>query len=375
MSVNIKVISTRNEFKNYVHFRINLYKDCPYAIPPLVLDEISTLDPLKNPAYDFCESISLMAYKKGHPVGRITGIINNTVNKKTGRKIARFGWVDFVDDFEVSNALMEWIENWASRNGMNEVVGPLGFSDMDPEGCLIEGFDQLGTMETIYNYPYYEDHFTRLGYKKEKDWVEFKIPVPDALPEKHIRIAKIVKERYNLNIVECKSIHILAKRYGQQLFQLINESYSELYGYSTLTKRQIDHYVKMYLPMLHNDEVAVVENDQHEVIGVGIAIPSLAKALQKAKGKIFPFGWFHLLKALKAKNDIADLLLIAVRPDYQNKGVNALFFEKIFESFSRRGYKMVETNPELEDNNKIHQQWQYFNPIQHKRRRAFMKQI
>lgn len=375
MAVNIRVISTRNEFKKYVHFRIDLYKDCPYAVPPLVLDEIGTLDTTKNPAYDFCQSISIMAYKKGRPVGRITGIINNAVNKKTGKKTARFGWVDFVDDFEVSNALVEWIENWAYRNGMNELVGPMGFTDLDPEGCLIEGFDQLGTMETIYNYPYYQEHFTRLGYKKEMDWVEFKISLPDSLPEKFVRIANIVKERYNLNMVECKNINVLAKQYGQQMFELINSAYTDLYGYSPLTKRQIDHYVDMYIPLLHNDEVAVVENENHEVVGVGIAIPSLAKALQKARGRIFPFGWFYLLKALKMKNDTADLLLVAVHPDYQNKGVNALFFEKIFKSFKRRGYKMVETNPELEDNNKVQQQWQYFDTVQHKRRRAFIKSL
>lgn len=375
MAVDIRLISTRKDFKKYIAFRNKLYKGSPYAVPSLVLDELNTFDRLKNPAYDFCESVSIMAYKDGKPAGRITGIINNAANKASGKNTARFGWVDFIDDFEVSCALIDWIEKWASRNGMDSLAGPLGFTDMDPEGCLVEGFDQLGTMETIYNYPYYAEHFERLGYKKDKDWVEFKIPIPDALPDRHLRIAKMVRERFKLRVVDSKNINELARDYGQALFECINQSYAGLYGYSPLTPRQIDHYVKMYLPMVYNDGVAVVVNEDNDVIGVGITIPSLAKALQKCNGKLFPFGWFYLLKALKYKSDIVDMLLVAVRPDYQNKGVNAIFFEKIFPSFKKHGYKMVETNPELEDNNKIQQQWQYFDPIQHKRRRAFIKEF
>ncbi len=258
---------------------------------------------------------------------------------------------------------------------MNEIEGPLGFTDMDPEGCLVEGFDQLGTMATIYNYPYYATHFEELGYEKEQDWVEFKINIPDDLPEKHYRIAKIVKEKFGIRLAECKNIKELADKYGQALFELINVAYDELYGYSPLTPRQIEHYIKMYLPMVHKNGIAVVLNEQDEVVGVGITVPSLSKALQKSKGRMFPFGWYHLLKAFKKGNDIVDFLLIAVRPDYQSKGVNALFFERIFPYFKEQGFKMVESNPELDNNTKIHNQWAMFDTTQHKRRRAFHKKL
>lgn len=375
MNIEIKIISSLWDFIKYTNFKNKLYKGSQYAVPSFLIDELNTFNPKKNPAYDFCESISIMAYREGKPVGRATGIINHTVNERTGKKCARFGWIDFIDDKQVSIALTEWIENWAILNGMTEIEGPMGFTDMDPEGCLIEGFDQLGTMATIYNYPYYSKHFEKLGYEKVQDWVEFKINVPDYLPEKHNRIAKIVKEKYGIRLAECKNIKELADKYGQDLFQLINVAYDHLFGYSPLTPRQIDHYIKMYLPMLHKDGVAVVLNEQDEVVGVGITVPSLSKALQKSKGRLFPFGWYHLLKAFKKGNDIVDFLLIAVRPDYQSKGVNALFFEKIFPHFKVQGHKMVETNPELDDNTKIHNQWTMFDTVQHKRRRAYHKRL
>lgn len=375
MAIDIKIISSKREYKKYTNFKNKLYKGSEYAVPPLMMDELNTFNRKKNPAFDFCDAISIMAYRDGKAVGRATGIINNAVNERTGRKCARFGWIDFIDDKEVSIALTEWIENWAIQNGMNEIEGPLGFTDMDPEGCLIEGFDQLGTMATIYNYPYYATHFEDLGYEKEQDWVEFKINVPDDLPEKHYRIAKIVKEKFGIRLAECKNIKELANKYGQALFELINVAYDDLFGYSPLTPRQIDHYIKMYLPMVHKNGIAVVLNEKDEVVGVGITIPSLSKALQKSKGRMFPFGWYHLLKAFKKGNDITDFLLIAVRPDYQNKGVNALFFERIFPHFKEQGFKIVETNPELDDNTKIHNQWAMFETTQHKRRRAFHKKL
>lgn len=375
MNIEIKIISSLWDFIKYTNFKNRLYKGSQYAVPPFLIDELNTFNPKKNPAYDFCESISIMAYREGKPVGRATGIINHAVNERTGKKCARFGWIDFIDDKQVSIALTEWIENWAILNGMTEIEGPMGFTDMDPEGCLVEGFDQLGTMATIYNYPYYSEHFEELGYEKVQDWVEFKIIVPDDLPEKHYRIAKIVKEKYGLKLAECKSIKELADKYGQSLFQIINIAYDKLFGYSPLTPRQVEHYIKMYLPMLHKDGVAIVLNEQDEVVGVGITVPSLSKALQKSNGRIFPFGWYHLLKAFKKGNEIVDFLLIAVHPDYQSKGANALFFEKIFTHFKNQGHKMVETNPELDDNTKIHNQWAMFDTVQHKRRRAFHKKL
>ena len=375
MNIEIKIISSLWDFIKYTNFKNRLYKGSQYAVPPFLIDELNTFNPKKNPAYDFCESISIMAYRDGKPVGRATGIINHAVNERTGKKCARFGWIDFIDDKQVSIALTEWIENWAILNGMTEIEGPMGFTDMDPEGCLIEGFDQLGTMATIYNYPYYSKHFEELGYEKVQDWVEFKITVPDDLPEKHYRIANIVKEKYGLKLAECKNIKELADKYGQSLFQIINIAYDKLFGYSPLTPRQIEHYIKMYLPMLHKDGVVVVLNEHDEVVGVAVTVPSLSKSLQKSKGRIFPFGWYHLLKAFKKGNEIVDFLLIAVRPDYQSKGANALFFEKIYTHCKNQGHKMIETNPELDDNTKIQNQWAMFDTVQHKRRRAFHKKL
>ncbi|MBP3353585.1 MAG: N-acetyltransferase [Bacteroidales bacterium] len=375
MNIEIKIISSLWDFIKYTNFKNRLYKGSQYAVPPFLIDELNTFNPKKNPAYDFCESISIMAYRDGKPVGRATGIINHAVNERTGKKCARFGWIDFIDDKQVSIALTEWIENWAILNGMTEIEGPMGFTDMDPEGCLIEGFDQLGTMATIYNYPYYSKHFEELGYEKVQDWVEFKITVPDDLPEKHYRIANIVKEKYGLKLAECKNIKELADKYGQSLFQIINIAYDKLFGYSPLTPRQIEHYIKMYLPMLHKDGVVVVLNEHDEVVGVAVTVPSLSKSLQKSKGRIFPFGWYHLLKAFKKGNEIIDFLLIAVRPDYQSKGANALFFEKIYTHCKNQGHKMIETNPELDDNTKIQNQWAMFDTVQHKRRRAFHKKL
>lgn len=375
MNIEIKTISSLWDFIKYTNFKNKLYKGSQYAVPPFLIDELNTFNPKKNPAYDFCESISIMAYRDGKPVGRATGIINHTVNERTGKKCARFGWIDFIDDIKVSIALTEWIENWAILNGMTEIEGPMGFTDMDPEGCLVEGFDQLGTMATIYNYPYYSKHFEELGYEKVQDWVEFKITVPKDLPEKHYRITKIVKEKYGLRLAECKNIKELADKYGQSLFQIINSAYDKLFGYSPLTPRQIEYYIKMYLPMLHKDGVVVVLNEQDEVVGVAVTVPSLSKALQKSRGRIFPFGWYHLLKAFKKRNEIIDFLLIAVRPDYQSKGANALFFEKIYTHCKNQGHKMIETNPELEDNTKIQNQWGMFDTVQHKRRRAYHKKL
>ncbi|MCH5327840.1 MAG: N-acetyltransferase [Coprobacter sp.] len=375
MAITIREISTRQELKKFVRFNIDLYKGNPYAVPPLVFDEIGTLRKDKNPAFDYCEAVYYMAYDGNRPVGRIAGIINRQVNEKTGKKTARFGFVDFIDDKEVSAALFGAVEQWAQSKGMTELNGPLGFTDMDPEGLLVEGYDQLGTMVTIYNHPYYVDHLTALGFEKDADWVEYKIYVPDSIPEKHQRIANIVRNKYKLDIVKCKSTSRIVKEYGQQIFTLINDAYANLYGYSTLSQRQIDYYIKMYLPMVRLENVSLIVNEKKELVGVGIAIPSMTRAMQKAQGSLFPFGFIHLLKALKGKNDVVDLLLVAIRPDYQNTGANALLFSDLIPIFIQNGYKYAESNPELETNGKVQSQWQYFEHEQHKRRRAYLKEI
>ena len=377
MSITVREISGRRELRKFVQFNIDLYKGNPYKVPPLVSDEIATFTPSKNPAFEFCDAVQFMAYDGKKPVGRIAGIINHNLNTKTGKKEARFGFVDFIDDPQVSDALFDAVEEWARGKGMEHLTGPLGFTDMDPEGLLVEGYDQVGTMATIYNYPYYVDHILRRGFTAESEWVEFHCVVPPVMSEKHLRIAEIVRKKYRLRSVikDYKSIKKLARDYGRQLFELINLAYKDLYGYATLTPRQIDHYVKMYIPIMRLKHISVIVDEHDNVVGVGIVMPSMTRALQKSHGRFFPFGFIHLLKALKGKNDTIDLLLVAIHPDYQNLGANAILFEDILPHFIADGVKYVETNPELLTNNKVQQQWQYFEHHLNKRRRAYTKRI
>lgn len=368
-----KIEPEKSQLKKFVKFGINLYKGNEYYVPPLVIDEIETLNPTENPAFDFCEAEYYMAYKDGKPAGRIAGIINHQVNESEGHKAARFGFVDFIDDEEVSEALLGAVEKWARKKGMEKVIGPLSFTDLDKEGCLIEGFDQLATMATIYNYPYYQRHIERLGYEKESDWVEFLLPVPDAIPDKHLRIAEIVKKKYGLRVLKYTSRKKLKNEYGRKLFNLINDAYKDLYQFSRLSERQIDKYIDAYLNLLDLDLVTLIVDSQDELVGVGISMPSMSVALRKSKGKFLPFGWIHLLKGLKGKNDRVDLLLVGVKPEYQSKGVNALLFTDLIPQYQKKGYKVAESNPEMETNSKVQNQWEAFNPHQHKRRRSFVK--
>ena len=374
--LEIRIIEkTKKELRKFVEFGVDLYKGNQYFVPPLISDDVNTLSPSFNPAFDFCESIYFMAYDDGKPVGRIAGIINNVVNEKTGKKTLRFGWVDFIDDPRVSEALFRAVEVWGRSKGMEEIVGPLGFSDMDPEGMLVEGFDQEGTMATIYNYPYYPKHLEAMGFEKEADWIEFRMTIPDGIPERYQRISDIIKRKYELSTPKYTSAKKLVKDYGQEIFQLINEAYSELYGYSPLTPRQINRYISMYIPVLRLDNISLIVDKDKKLIGVGIAMPSMSKALIKCRGRMFPFGWIHLLKALRGQNDVVDLLLVAVKPEYQSKGVNSLLFTDLIPCFIKNGYKFAESNPELELNQKVQSQWGYFETRQHKRRRAFRKSL
>ena len=374
--VEIRQINpTRSNLKKFVEFQIKLYEGNPYFIPPLVSDEIATLDSKVNPAFDHCESAYFMAYRDGKPVGRIAAMINKQVNEKENSRQARFGFVDFIDDAEVSKALFDTAEQWAKEKDMDNIVGPLGFTDLDNEGMLINGFEELGTMATIYNYPYYPQHIERLGYEKEVDWHEFLIEVPEQIPDKHKRIAEIVKKKFNLRVVKFTSRKALKEQYGQALFELINEAYDNLYGYSRLTKRQIDYYIKIYLGMLNLDLVTLIVDGDDQLVGVGISIQSMSRALQKSKGKMFPFGWWHLLKGLKGKNDRVDLLLVAVKPQYMGKGVNALLFTDLIPAYNKYGFKWAESNPELESNAAVQNQWEAFPYRQHRNRRAFIKRL
>ena len=376
MAIEIREIKpTRKEIKKFSMFSTNMYKDNKYYVPDLLMDNLDTFNPAKNPASEFCDSKLFMAYRDGKAVGRVAGIINRVVNEKCNEKNVRFGFIDFVDDEEVSSALMAAVEDWGRSQGMDHIVGPLGFTDMDPEGMLIEGFDQVSTMATIYNHPYYQQHIEKLGFERETDWVEFKIVVPDVIPEKMVRICEIVKKKYNVRNIKYTSAKALVKDYGQAIFQLINEAYSQLYGYSPLTPRQIDHYISMYLPVLRLENVSLIVDADNTLIGVGIAMPSMSKALQRSRGKLFPFGWYHLLKGLKGKNDVVDLLLVAIKTEYQSKGVNSLLFNDLIPCFRKNGYKYAESNPELDDNQRVQLQWQYFETTQHKRRRAYKKAL
>ena len=377
MAVEIRKLEpTKKELLKFIHFPIDvLYNDSTCYVPDLVSDMLSTFLPSENPAYDFCESAFFMAYRDGKPVGRIAGIINSLVNQREQKQEGRFGFVDFIDDEEVVDALMRAVEQWAKEKGMTCLTGPLGFTDMDPEGCLIEGFDQLGTQATIYNYPYYPKHFERLGFVKDVDWVEFKVIVPEQIPEKMVKIGNIVQHRFNLHLVKMNSTKELVKKYGNEIFALINESYDSLFGYSPLSEKQVKHYINVYLPFLPLDHISLVADANDKLVGVGISVPSLSHALIKSRGRMLPFGWYHMLKAIKHEGRIVDLLLIAVAPEYQSKGVNSLFFVDLIPAFNKRGYEWAETNIELENNENVQKQWQYFDIKQHKRRRAFTKYI
>ncbi len=376
MSVIVKPITPKkSELKKYVQFGIDLYKGNDCYVPPLVFDEIDTLHPDKNPAFDFCRAQSFMAYRDNKPVGRITAIINDVVNQRTGEKTMRFGWVDFIDDKEVADALFKAAEDWGRNQGMTSIVGPMGFSDMDHEGMLIDGFNELGTMATIYNHAYYPTHMERMGYVKDADWVEFRITIPDAVPDKYQRIAEIVRKKFNLRTVKFTSRKKLKDAYGQALFELINDAYDKLYGYSPLTQRQIDYYIGMYLGVLRLEDVSVIVDENDKLVGVGISMPSFSRALQKSGGKLFPFGWRHILKAMKGKSEGVDLMLIAIAKEYLGKGVNALLFTDLLPGYIRNGYKWAESNIELEDNQNVQKQWEYFDYRQHRRRRAFKKSL
>ena len=377
MSVEIKKVTTRGDLKRFIRFNYEFYKDNPYSVPDLYEDMVNTFSPKKNAAFEFCEADYFLALREGEIVGRVAAIINRRANEQWQKRTVRFGWIDFIDDAEVSAALIDAVKAWGRERGMDTIEGPLGFTDMDAEGMLIEGFDQLSTMATIYNYPYYPRHIEALGFEKSADWVEMKIYIPDAIPEKHRRISDIIARKYNLHVRKYTSRkEILKSGAAHRIFDLINDAYAPLFNFSRMTQRQIDQYVSMYLQVLDLRMVTVVENDRDEIVAVGISMASLSEALQKAKGRLWPLGWYYLLRALKWKRPkVLDLLLVGVRPDYQGKGVNALLFTDLIPVYQQLGFEYAESNPELELNEKVQNQWQYFKTEQHKRRRCFKAQI
>jgi len=374
MSIKLKEANTKNELKDFVNFQYSLYENSKYWVPPLKREELFSLRKDKNPAFDFCEAKYWLAYKNDKLVGRVAGIINHKYNEKFNKKIMRFGWIDFIDDPEVSNTLLTAVENWAKEKNMAEVHGPLGFTDMDFEGTLIEGFEEISTLGSIYNYPYYPSQIEKNGYNKDIDWVEFEVTMNNKpIPEKVKRIGEIALKRNNLHVLRVKKSKNLLP-YAKELFYLINNSYKDLYGFVELSDKQIDMYVKQYFGFIKPEYLPIVLNDKNEMVAFGITMPSLSKAFQKCKGSLFPFGFIHVLKAMK-NNECLDLYLTAVRPDMQDKGVNAIIIGEINKTINKNNIKFVETNRELEDNLKVQAQWKFFEHRQHKRRRCYKKVI
>jgi len=376
MSVEIRQVKDKDTLRHFVQFSIDIYEGNEFFVPPLVYDEIATLSRDKNPAFEHCDAAYFLAYREGKIVGRIAVIINHKANNVWNEKNARFGFLDFIDDREVVDALFHEAENWARFRGMEKMHGPMGFTDFDYEGLLVDGFDQIGTMQTIYNYPYYVDHIERLGFKKDQDWYEFLITIPKEVPERFLRVAEIVKKRFRLNVVQFESKKEVAP-YAHEIFELLNRSYKDLYGFVPLSKAQIDYYVNMYIPMLRLNFLSLVlREEDNKLVGVGIGLPSLAKALQKSGGKFLPTGWYHLYKALKGNgNKVLDLLLIGIDPEYQGKGVNSLIFSQFIPEAVKLGFEYAETNPELEINNKVQSMWDDLEARHHKTRRAYIKNL
>ena len=379
-SIQIKKVTNGEDLKSFIEFHYDLYAGSPYDVPNLYKDEWNTLSKDKNAAFDFCEAEYYLALKDNKIVGRVAAIINHKANQKWERKDVRFGWIDFIDDIEVSKALLKAVEDYGREKGMTSVVGPLGFTDMDPEGMLTWGFDQLGTMATIYNYDYYPKHMEKLGgWEKDNDYVEYRLDVPETAPEKYTKIAEMVEKRYNLHARKLTKKEIFEGGYGKKLFDLINVTYSHLYGFSELTDRQIDQYVKMYFPLADLDLITVVEdgNKDNQLVGLAITIPSLTRALQKChRGRLFPFGWWHLLRAIKFhKTEVVDLLLIGVLPEYRSKGANSLVFADLIPRYVKYGFKWGETHVEMETNESVQSQWGPLDPTMHKKRRCYRKAI
>ncbi|MCR4920262.1 MAG: GNAT family N-acetyltransferase [Bacteroidaceae bacterium] len=378
----VSPVKGRKELKAFVRFNYELYKDCEYAVPDFLEGTMDTFNPKKNPAFRFCEAEFFLARREGKIVGRVAGIINHRANETWHEKHVRFGWIDFINDLEVSAALLRAVEEWGRERGMTHIVGPLGFTDMDLEGMLTDGYDQLSTMNSIYNYPYYPEHMAKLGYQKEVGWVERKVIIPreghEANQEKYFKVAELVKRRYGFRIRKFKSKkEIRREGYIPKVLGVVNRAYANLYGYSEMDEAQMEVYAKEYLMFLDKRYLSVVETAEGEVIGMGICITSLSRALQKAKCKLFPFGWFHLAKALwfNRHPEVLDMLLVGILPEYQDKGANALIFADLIPEGTKDGYIWAESHHQLEDNTPSQAQWKNLECTIHKRRAAFGKDI
>ena len=376
MSVVIKTVETKKDLLTFVKFGNRLYKGHSCYVPSMPSDDMVTFDRNKNAAFEFCEAEYFLAYKDNKAVGRVAAIVNYKANKAWNVDQVRFGWFDFIDDLEVSKALLDAVTVFGKSKGMNQIVGPLGFTDFDPEGMLVEGFDRMCTMALFYNHPYYPEHMKKLGYVKETGWLEYRITLPTEVPDRLKKLSEVVLERYDLKLVKKTKSEVMREKYGQKIFQLINETYCNLYGFSLLSTKQIDQFVDAYLGVVNMKMLTFVENSQGELVGAALTMPSIASALQKCNGEILPVGWWHILKSMYWKpTDTLELLLIGVRPDYQNRGVNAVLCVDILENCHKMGFRYAETNANLEDNVKIQAMWAPFEKEQHKKRWVFGKEI
>jgi len=370
MEIKIKQVTSRSDLKKFIGFPYKHFARNKYWCPPLRFDEFNTLSRDKNPAFDFCDAEYWLAYQDGKIVGRIAGIINHKANERWNEKLVRFGWIDFIDDPEVSKRLVDTVKEWGRAKGMNGIHGPLGFSDMDNEGMLIQGFDEAATLASIYNYPYYPEHMEKLGFHKAADWVQYIFDIPQTIPDKVERMSQLVMEKYKLKVIRATKAKELLP-YAQKMFTTLNESFDELYGFTKLSQKQMDMYTKTYFGFIKPAFVSFVVDQHDDVVGFGISMPSLTKALQKSNGKLFPFGFIHILLAMR-KNDTIDMYLNGVRPDYHGKGVNALYYNEMHKAYIKYHVKKAVTNPQLEENAKALTIWKNFNGRQHLKRRCWI---
>lgn len=375
--ITIVPVKTRRDLRRFAKFNVQLYKKHPYAVPDLIQDTKNSFIPSRNAAFEFCEAQTFIALKDGRVVGRVAAIINHKANQAWNVKTVRFGWIDFIDDIRVSGGLLDAVAAWGKERGMDCLEGPFGFTDFDPEGMLTQGFDRIGTMATIYNYPYYPEHMEKLGLKPSAVWSERNIPYND-VPEKMGRLSQVVLDRYNLHVAKFEhSKNTEARIYAHKLFHLVNESFAPLYGYSAFSDRQIDDFARRYVPLLDKRLAVFVLDSNDNLVAGALSMSSIARALQKAQGRLFPFGWWHIINALKWHHtETLEMLFVAVKPEYQNKGVSAIPFSILTKSATDMGFTLGETNPELDDNIKIQSQWSYFKGVEIVRKRAvFFKSI
>lgn len=374
MSIEIKEVLSNSDLYKFIRFPYIIYKDNPYWVPSLDIDEKRTLNRTKNPAFEFCEARYWMAFKDGKIVGRIAGIINHRANECWNENRIRFGWIDFIEDFEVAQLLLKTVEDWGKERGFNEIHGPLGFTDMDREGMLVEGFNEYNTYANIYNHPYYPVMLEKYGYQKDIDWLQFEFTVPKEEPEKLRQIAQLISKRYNVHTLKNKTKKKLKNIYASQIFEILNESFKPLYGFAPLSEKQIKLFTNQYIGFVDPDYISCVMDQNDNMLGFGITMPSLTQAVKKANGKIFPFGWFHILRGLK-KTKIVDMYLIAIKPEWQNKGLNALIFDELMRNYIKNGIEKAVQNPILENNSKNIDIWKDYSPRQFLRRRCYIKEI